>query len=124
MFEAEKAFPIYMGVLLILGIFGGKFFLSKRSVVLKGKVWPIYVVAIAVLIMGYMLLIGFPVISYILMAPAVVVLVVFALRSVKFCGNCGKVALGKRFKPPKYCNKCNEKLVLEGENHEKQENPD
>jgi hypothetical protein len=109
--QAERVFPVFIGVWAVLGIFSAGFFLLNNNATLKRKVWPPFVIGVGVLFLGFVALMGFPLEMLFIMAPAVVLITFLNLRSVKFCNACGKTLMSQNpLTPPKYCSRCGASL--------------
>jgi membrane protein CcdC involved in cytochrome C biogenesis len=104
--QAERVFPIFFGVWVVLGIFSASFFFLNGNAALKRKVWPPFVVGTGLLFLFFIWLMGMQ--SEILFAaPFVIIITLINIKSVKFCSSCGKTIMNHNpFAPPKYCSKC------------------
>lgn len=111
--QAERVFPIFFGVWIVLGVFSAAFFFLNNNAALKRKVHPPFVIGIGVLFIIFGVLMGFgrDAFFFIVIVPAVAVITILNLRNTKFCGSCGKTLISQNpFTPPKFCSKCGTSL--------------
>jgi hypothetical protein len=114
--QAERVFPIFLGVWIVLGVFSVAFFFFNQNAALKRKVHQPFVIGIGVLFVGFVVLMGFPLDTFFffVMVPAVALITFLNLRNTKFCDSCGKTLISQNpFARPKFCSKCG--ANLEGE---------
>jgi hypothetical protein len=106
---AERIFPIFFGVWVVLGIFSSAFFFLNKNAVLKRKVHPPFVIGVGVLFLTFGWLMGIPdqPFFFCVMVPAVVVITFLNIRNTRFCNSCGRTVFTQNpFAPPKFCSKC------------------
>lgn len=111
--QAERVFPIFMGVWIVLGIFSTAFFFLNNDAALKRKVHPPFVIGVSILFLGFVVLMGTPrnVFFYCIFVPAIVLITFMNLRNTKFCNTCGKTLINQNpFVRPRFCSKCGASL--------------
>ena len=107
--QAERVFPIFIGVWVVLGVFSAAFFLFNNRAALKRKVHPPLVIGIGALFLGFVVLMDFPLDAffYFVLVPAVVLITYLNLRNTKFCSACGKTLISQNpFTRPRFCSRC------------------
>src|SRR5262245_54978165 len=111
--QAERIFPIFFGVWILLGVFSAAFYLLCNNAALKRKVHPPFVIGVSVLFLCFVVLMDFPhdAFFFCLFVPMIVVLTFLNIRNTKFCSACGKTLFSQNpFVPPKFCSKCGANL--------------
>ena len=95
--QAERYFPIFISVWVVLGIFSALFFFSSTNAALKRKVHPPFVIGVGALFLSFVVLMGFArdAFFFFVMAPAVALITFLNLRNTKFCDSCGKTLIGQ-----------------------------
>jgi hypothetical protein len=114
--QAERVFPIFIGVWIVLGIFSAAFFFLNNNAALKRKVHPPFVIGVSILFLCFVLLMGTPRdgFFYCIFVPGIVLITVMNLRNTRFCDTCGKTLINQNpFVRPKFCSRCG--ASLEGE---------
>ena len=105
--QAERVFPIFFVVWVLLGVFSSAFFYFNTNEALKRKVWPAFGVGVGLVFLGFAWLLGFPPHVFVIMGPAVALATYLNLRAVKFCSACGKTLFNQNpFSPAKFCSRC------------------
>jgi hypothetical protein len=111
--QAERVFPIFIGVWVVLGIVSTAFFFLNDNAALKRKVHPPYVIGVSILFFGFVVLMGTPrdVFFYCILVPAIVLITFMNLRNTKFCDTCGRTLINQNpFVCPRFCSKCGASL--------------
>ena len=109
--QADAVFPIFMTVWVVLGLGTSAFFFLNKDSALKRKVLPTFSVAVGALFLFFVWMMGAPTEVLIVGVPAVVLITVLNLRSIRFCDSCGKTLMGQNpLSPPKFCSKCGSPL--------------
>jgi hypothetical protein len=111
--QAERVFPIFIGVWVVLGIASAAFFFLNNNAALKRKVHPPFVIGVSILFLGFVLLMGTPrdPFFYCFFVPGIVLITLMNLRNVKFCNTCGKTLINQNpFASPRFCSRCGASL--------------
>ena len=111
MFNPDKVFPIFFGTWVVLGIISFLLFFVSKNATLKRKLWPPFVIGIGILFAVFVYLMGFPIETFAIMGPAIILITFLNLRNMKFCDSCGKSIMSQNpFSRMEYCPKCGAKL--------------
>ncbi len=111
MFNPDEIWPIFVGVWVILAITGFLLFFVSKNAKLKRNAWPPFVIGTGVLFALFVYLMGFPVDTFVVVGPVIILIMVLNLRSVKFCDECGKTIMNQNpFARREFCSKCGSKL--------------
>ena len=109
--QADKIFPIFFGVWIVLGIFSIAFLFLNNNANLKRKVWPPFVIFVGALFLGFVWLMGLPAQALYILIPPVILVTYMNLRAYKFCQSCGKTLMNfNPFSDSKICSNCGAKL--------------
>ena len=109
--DVDQIFPVFFGVWVVLGLFSAGFFFLNRNASLKRKLWLPLIIATGVLFLGFMWAMGFPQEAFFLAVPAVALITLLNLRTVRFCNSCGATLMSQNpFAKPAFCSKCGAKL--------------
>ena len=112
MFNPDTVFPIFIGTWIVLGIISIAVFFLGKNAELKRKWWPPFVIGTAILFAVFVALMGFPLDTFYIMGPALILITFLNLRNTKFCNSCGKTIMNQNFfVKPEFCSKCGEKLL-------------
>ena len=107
----DTVFPIFLGTWIVLGIISFVIFFLGKNAQLKRKLWPPFVIGAGVLFAVFVTLMGFPLDTFYIMGPALILITYLNLTRTKFCDSCGKTIINQNFfAKPEYCTKCGEKL--------------
>jgi hypothetical protein len=110
--DPQAAFWPFIVVWVTLGISGFFFFTRSRDVDLKRRLYPVYVIAAAVLFGAFILFTAKHWTVPLAMIPLLVVIVMINLRSVRFCGSCGRMTRSSwPIRRPTYCDACGASLT-------------
>jgi len=102
-----QVFPVFIGVWVVLGLFSAGFFFLGKNAKLKRKVWPPFVVATAVLFVGFTWATDLPADALFIVVPVVALITILNLRAVQFCNSCGATVMSQNFfSKPAFCSKC------------------
>lgn len=105
----EQEYLLVLGAWIIAGIASAFFFLS-RNASLKRRLWPPYVIGVAILLL--VLVWWFlPNEALYVAAPLVALVTFINLRVMKFCNACGATTMNFPFRPARFCAKCGAPLV-------------
>ncbi|KQV45118.1 hypothetical protein [Massilia sp. Root335] len=78
---------------------------------MKRKVWPPFLGIVGVLFLGFTWTMGVPLETFFFAVPAVALITLLNLRTVRFCNSCGATLRSQNaFSKPAYCSKCGAKL--------------
>jgi len=110
--EHPELFPWFAGIWIGLGILSFLFFQFSRSVQLKKRLLPVFIVGVGVLFSGFVLLMsGKPEIMLIVI-PVVAIISFLNLRMIRVCETCGRTVYNTMmFFKMEYCSKCGAKLT-------------
>jgi hypothetical protein len=111
--QADRVFPIFFGVWVVLGIVSAAFFFFNNDAALKRKIHPPFVIGVGILFLSFVVLMGFPpdAFFFLVVVPAVILISYLNLRNTKFCSSCGKTLISQNpFMQPKFCSKCGANL--------------
>ena len=105
----DQIFHIFVGVWILIGIAFSAFLFFNRNAALKRKLVPPLVIGTAVLFLGFVWMVGFPLYT----APPAVALITYSnIRTTKFCDACGRTAIPSNpIFAPKFCSKCGANLA-------------
>jgi uncharacterized oligopeptide transporter (OPT) family protein len=82
-------------------------FALKIDIRLKKRIWPMIILTLGVVLIGFAYLLGFPAESYYILLPVVAFIIFANLRGFYFCQACGRMlAHRKLLSPPKVCAIC------------------
>lgn len=105
--QAERVFPIFLAVWVVLGLSSAAFFFLNNNAGLKRRAWAPFCIAVGLLFLIFTALMGFPQHVFLIAIPAVALITILNIRHVKFCSACGKTVYSQNpFSPPKFCSKC------------------
>jgi hypothetical protein len=104
---ADRIFPIFFGVWILLGIAGFWLFYVSRNVAFKRKYFPWYVGLAGVLFVSFGAVMGLPFLAVAIMVPFVALITYMNLRATQFCGACGRTVIQQMpFSRSEFCSKC------------------
>lgn len=107
----ENVFSVFIGTWVILGLISFLAFFKGKNAKLKRKLWPPFVIGTATLFVIFIALMGFPLNTFFVMGPMLVLITILNLRNTKFCDSCGQTIINQNvFVKPEYCSKCGAKL--------------
>ena len=105
--QAERIFPIFFGVWIVLGLFSAGLFFLNNNAALKRKVFPPLVIGVGVLFLGFVVWAGAAVTVAAGATLLVALITVLNLKSIKFCSGCGAYFFHfGRVSKDSYCMKC------------------
>lgn len=109
--QADRIFPIFFGVWIVLGIFSTVFFLFNKNAQLKRKVWAPFGIFVGILFLTFLALMEAPREMFFIAVPMLILITIVNIRNVKFCDNCGKTVMSQNpFSPSKFCPQCGASL--------------
>ena len=108
---ANPPFPIWFGLWFLVSIGSSAFFRRNRSAALKRRVWAPFLVVCSVAFVGIVWVMGRRVETLYVVVPAVILLTLVNLRTVRFCDGCGATVRGTApWRAPAYCPTCGHAL--------------
>ena len=112
--RATDIFPVFFVIWGLLGIGGAVFFYGGENAGLRRKLYPIYIVLISVVFIGFTLYVQGRVPLFLaVIVPAIAFL---NLRITRFCNSCGRMVVSRNlFVAPKYCQSCGARLDETGQ---------
>ena len=109
--DARPAFWPFFAVWVTIGVAAFVFFRRSGDVELKRRIYPAYVIGSAILLAAFVLYTASHWTVPLAMLPLLAVIVLINLRSVRFCGACGRMMQGRTpFERPNFCSNCGETL--------------
>ncbi len=104
-------FWVFFVIWIAFGIAGSLLFAYKKDAAFKRKWFPWITIFAGVLFAVFTILVGMPLESLWLTAPAVIFISFLNIKFTKFCSHCGKTLYNSSwFTPMNYCAKCGKKL--------------
>ena len=109
--QPDDIFLIFFATWVVLGVLSFAFFTFNRNAALKRKVWTPFVVATALIFVGFIWLVGAPSQVLYVAGPAVALITMLNIRTTRFCDSCGRTIFAQNpFSRPEFCHKCGAKL--------------
>lgn len=102
--QAERVWPIFVGVWILLTILSYGFHFFCRNAPLKRRVHVPAVIFVCSLFLTFVWLMGFGLIPA---APPVILLAILMIRNARYCDACGATQFFQGpFSPPQCCERC------------------
>jgi hypothetical protein len=109
---SQNEFPfVFIIIWILLSLFSSGFFFFNRNAALKRKLWPWFVTGVGVLFLGFVGFFGGYRVLY-FAGPAVALITLLNLRTVRFCDSCGRTIYKTFLSPPKFCSQCGAELRI------------
>lgn len=84
-------FLVFIATWLLLAVTGYFIFFRFGDARLKRRLWPVCIVIISVLFLGFTYFLGVNTNAFYILMPAVILIGILNVRSVNFCDGCGKM---------------------------------
>jgi hypothetical protein len=110
--QGERIWPFFIGIWLVLMALHFYFFSWNRDVAFKKKYLLWFLIFEGIVFVVFMGLVGFPRDVYLLMVPAVALIIFLNIRATRFCPSCGRTIIkqGLGRSTPKHCSSCGASL--------------
>ncbi len=108
---SDRLLPVLIGVWVVFGLFASAFFFVSKNANLKRKAWPPFMIAGALVFLGFSWTMGFSARMFFFELPVVALITFLNVRAMRFCDACGKTnTTQNHFSPARFCSKCGASL--------------
>jgi hypothetical protein len=109
--DANQYVPIFFGVWISLMVLSYLLFYRNLDVRLKRRLWPPFMLLTGAVFGTAVWIIDVSGQARKFMIPAVALITIANIFTVRFCGSCGKIAINKNpLTPARTCTRCNQSL--------------